>query len=361
MFVRQITLQNFRCFAQKTFDFTHNIALIEGANGSGKTSLLEALHYACYLRSFRTHTPRELICFENDTFFIKVDFEGVQDNSSLQHKLHVGYSGKKRVVKLNDKALNSYKDLMDHFRVITVTEDDLGLIKLGPEMRRHFIDQAILLYRPGYLELLKEYKSVLDNRNRLLQQQYVNTDMYHVWTEQLWTKTVTIQSERELFLEHLSKSVDQMLACYFSYPIKITFTYKPKGTLCDSWSAFQGSMPNLFEQEKRFSRSLFGAHLDDISIDFQGASSRIFASRGQQKLVTLLIKLAQLKSLGEQKGAALFLLDDFMTDFDAERAEIALNALAELQGQLIFTAPVRGSLLGDMLANRGVQRIEIST
>jgi DNA replication and repair protein RecF len=285
----------------------------------------------------------------------------MQDNSSLHHKLHVGYSGKKRVVKLNDKALHSYKDLMDHFRVITVTEDDLGLIKLGPDMRRHFIDQAILLYSPGYLELLKEYKSVLDNRNRLLQQQYVNTDMYHIWTEQLWTKTVAIQAERELFLEHLSKSVDQMLASYFPYPIKITFTYRPKGTLCGSWHDFQVSMPKLFEQEKRFRRSLFGAHLDDIAIDFQGASSRIFASRGQQKLVTLLIKLAQLKALGEQKGPALFLLDDFMTDFDAERAEIALNALSALQGQLIFTAPVRSSLLGDMLANRGVQRIEIST
>ena len=355
-------MQNFRCFAQKTFDFSHDIALIEGVNGSGKTSLLEALHYACYLRSFRTHTPRELICFDNNTFFIKVNFEGMQDNASLHNKLHVGYSGKKRVVKLNDKALHSYKDLMDHFRVITVTEDDLGLIKLGPEIRRHFIDQAILLYKPGYLELLKEYKIVLDNRNRLLQQQYVNTDMYHIWTEQLWTKSVMIQSEREMFLEHLSCMVDQMLASYFPYQIKISFAYKSKGTRHNSWEAFQEVIStSLFEQEKRFSRTLFGAHLDDILIDFQGASSRLFASRGQQKLITLFIKLAQLKSLEELKGAALFLLDDFMTDFDAERAEIALNALSELKSQLIFTAPINSSLLGNMLASRGAQRIEIST
>lgn len=361
MFVNQITLQNFRCFAQKTFDFTHNIALIEGGNGSGKTSLLEALHYACYLRSFRTHTPRELICFENNTFFIKVNFEGMQDNALLHNKLHVGYSGKKRVVKLNDKALHSYKDLMDHFRVITVTEDDLGLIKLGPELRRHFIDQAILLYKPGYLELLKEYKSTLDNRNKLLQQQYVNTDMYHIWTEQLWAKSVMIQSERETFLESLSLMVDQMLIYYFPYQIKISFAYRSKGVRYHSWNAFQESIPSLFEQEKRFSRTLFGAHLDDILIDFQGTSSRLFASRGQQKLITLFLKLAQLRTLEKQKGSAIFLLDDFMTDFDAERAEIALNALNELQSQLIFTAPINSSLLGNMLAHRGAQKIEIST
>lgn len=362
MFVKQIELQHFRCFEHKVINFTNNIALIEGANGSGKTSLLEALHYACYLRSFRTHSPRELVYFDQSTFFIKIDFEHAQEDLiTLQHKLHVGYSGKKRLVKLNDKALHSYKELMDHFRIITLTEDDLGLIKLGPDMRRDFVDQAILLYKPAYIELLKSYKTIVDNRNKLLQMHQVNQDMYQVWSEQLWDRTVLIQEERKQFLALLGHEVRLMLKDYFPYALDITFTYKPKMTQEASWQDLLETKRDLFEQEKRFGRSLFGAHLDDVIIEFQGASSRMFASRGQQKLITLLIKMAQLKALGKQKGSALFLLDDFMTDFDQERAEIALRALADLQGQLIFTAPMRSSILGEMLGKRGAQRIEIST
>ena len=346
MFVKQIELQHFRCFTQKKMRFDQRIVLIEGINGSGKTSLLEALHYACYLRSFRTHSPRELMLFDQETFFIKVDFEHNELEQTIPYNLHVGYSNKKRLVKLNNKAISSYKELMDHFRIITLTEDDLGLIKLGPDLRRQFIDQAISLYNPDYMQLLKEYKVIAENRNKLLQHTHTQQEIYHVWSEQLWHKTALIQTQRKLFLALLQKEVDQLIKSYFPADLTITFSYKPKMDQSSSWQTLFEQKKGLFAQERRFGRSLFGAHLDDMLITFQGTNSRTFASRGQQKLIMLLIKIAQIKALNSKKGAATFLLDDFMTDFDQDRAELVLQALTGLESQLIFTSPIRFSILG---------------
>lgn len=361
MFVKQIELQHFRCFVRKKMRFDQRIVLIEGINGSGKTSLLEALHYACYLRSFRTYNSRELTLFDQEAFFIKVDFEHNELEQTIPHNLHVGYSNKKRLVKLNNKAISSYKELMDHFRIITLTEDDLGLIKFGPDLRRQFIDQAILLYAPEYIQLLKEYKVVAENRNKLLQHTQIEQDMYHIWSEQLWHKTACIQTQRKQFLILLQKEVDQLLKSYFFDDIRITFSYKPKMDNGTSWHTFFEQKKGLFAQERRFGRSLFGAHLDDMSITFQGTMSRTFASRGEQKLIILLIKIAQIKALDRKKGPATFLIDDFMTDFDQGRAEMVLQALTGLESQLIFTAPIRSSILGEMLQKQGVQRIKISS
>ncbi len=360
MFVKQIELKHFRCFAEKKLQFDQRITLIEGINGSGKTSLLEALHYACYLRSFRTYSPRELTLFDQDTFHIKVDFEQNALEQVVPHNLHVGYSHKKRLVKLNNKAISSYKELMDHFRIITLTEDDLGLIKLGPDLRRQFIDQAIALYNPDYMHLLKEYRTIIDNRNKLLQQSHTDREMYHVWSEQLWHKTLLVQAERKQFLMLLQEEVNKLLKTYFPDDVTITFAYKSKMDLADSWQTLSGQRKGLFEQEKRFGRSLFGAHLDDMLIAFQGTMSRTFASRGQQKLIMLLIKVAQVKALDLKKGPATFLLDDFMTDFDQDRAELILDALGGLESQLIFTAPIRSSVLGEMLQKQGAQIVGIT-
>lgn len=361
MFITQLDLTNFRCFTHKRIDFENKVILIEGANGSGKTSLLEALHYACYLRSFRTHSPRELLAFGSDTFAVKVMFDVEHHYSSLTHQLHVGYTSKKRLVKLNEKALSSYKELMDHFRSVTITEDDLAIIKAGPEIRRDFLDQAIVLYNPEYLQLLKEYKIVIENRNKLLQAERISEALYHVWSEQLWAKSCLIQDHRRELLHLLQQEVNSLLSVYFSYELRIECTYQPKLNPCSSWQHMIQEKKNLFEQEKRFRRSLFGAHLDDVIITFQGAASRMFASRGQQKLIVLLIKIAQLQVLDRKKGAALFLLDDFITDFDEQRSHIALTAIAGLKSQCIFTIPVKSSHATAAFGAMNAQIIDIST
>lgn len=354
MHLKQLHLKNFRCFADRTLTFDNRIVFIEGLNGTGKTSLLEALHYLCYLRSFRTHSPRELLQTGQGTFFIKALFEGDLENTEIQ----AGFSGAKRLVKVNQKSICSYKELLDVYRVVTLTEDDLALIKEGPELRRIFIDQLILLHDHSYLAKLKQVRHIANNRNRLLMGRSItNHTLYMVLTQQLWQSSHEVQQMRRAALAQLATTASQLLTNHVDPNLKIALTYKSKYEHGESCQEFMDTHPTLLADEQRHGRSLFGAHLDDIVITFQDRHSKSFASRGQQKLMVLLLKIAQLQELVAKRGPTLFVLDDFMTDFDEQRVATMLSLLEHLNTQLIFTAPTNRNGLGDQLAARGGQRI----
>src|SRR3990172_3358446 len=176
----KIYIKNFRCFPALNLELDSPLVLVEGINGSGKTSLLEALHYACYLRSFRTHVPRDLIQFGQQDFFIKVALDSRALDHAMHHEVQVGFSGKRRLVKVDQKSVCSYKELMDYYRVVTLTEDDLSLINGGPDARRSFIDQAILLNDPSFITVIRNFRQVLESRNALLQISSKNEESYRV-------------------------------------------------------------------------------------------------------------------------------------------------------------------------------------
>src|SRR5580692_6261147 len=122
--VSQLYIKQFRCFEERSFVFTAPIVLLEGANGTGKTSIVEALHFLCYVKSFRALSPRELIAHNQPAFFIKAILRTEEVEDSIQ----AGFAGAQRLIKINDQPVKSYKELIDHYRVITITEHDIDLI-----------------------------------------------------------------------------------------------------------------------------------------------------------------------------------------------------------------------------------------
>lgn len=358
MRITHVQIKNFRCFQSLDLPFDTNIILIEGVNGTGKTSLLEALHYLCYLRSFRTHLPQELVQFGQDNFFIKARLEN-NSNGAEGYDLQVGFSNKKRLVKVNNKSIASYKELLDYYRIVTITEDDLALIKDGPEERRLFIDQAIMLANPEFVALSKRCKDIVDNRNALLKRG-ASADSYQLWTEQLWQITQQITHARVEALTQIEQEVRSLIKHYFSDEFTITLTFASKKVLYDSYSEFSEKHSMLYHDEQRFGRSLFGAHLDDFMIQFKDTKSKNYASRGQQKLIVLLLKIAQVRLLMIRKGAVILLLDDFMTDFDHGKAQTLLTVLAELGVQLIFTVPTPEGFLQKALLEKGAFQLKLT-
>jgi len=180
-----IYLKDFRCFNEFTIDLNSPIVLICGSNGAGKTSLLEALNYACYLRSFRKQLPRDLVSFGKESFFIKLNVHDSAWDGPLEHNIHIGFVDGKRLIKVNNKTISSYKELLQHYRIVSLTEDDLTLIKGSPLERRAFLDQTVLLSNPSFAPHIREFRAVLENRNALLQKERVDKEAYAIWTQQL--------------------------------------------------------------------------------------------------------------------------------------------------------------------------------
>src|SRR4029077_9400420 len=114
--VAAISLKNFRCFDQVTLDLNSRIVLIYGANGTGKTSLLEALYYGCYLRSFRTHLSRDLVALGKESFFVKFLIRNSSAENCIDHTIQIGFTHNKRLVKVDNKTMVSYKELLSYYR-----------------------------------------------------------------------------------------------------------------------------------------------------------------------------------------------------------------------------------------------------
>ena len=347
-----IHLKDFRCFEHMTIDLDSSIVLICGSNGTGKTSLLEALYYGCYLRSFRTHISRELVALGKESFFVKFLIRDGQEYEKIDHTIQIGFTNNKRLVKIDNKTTVSYKDLLSYYRVVSLTEDDLKVIQDGPEERRSFLDSALLLDDITFVTKMREYRIVLENRNALFQKNGLDKDSYFVWTKKLWEHTIEIQAMRKQFLSVLAIEINNMLKQYIDPQLHISLMYQAKKSSDLTFEEFlqkNSSIDDLMRQEMYFKRSLFGAHVDDFSISLEGKRSRAYASRGQQKMIVLLIKIAQIKGQILKNGPVIFLLDDFMTDFDVDRGRALLQALFELNCQLIFTSPRRDSTLENAL------------
>lgn len=353
--VLSLEVKHFRCFTHETFDIGYPWVVIEGANGAGKTSLLEALHYLCYLRSFRASHSDTLVQGGNDALFLRALINDQQDAVSLVHELKIGCAGAKKMVSLDNKAIRSYKELLATYRVMTITDDDMDLIKGGPLARRVFMDQSLVLRDSDYASMLRAYRRVLEQRNGLLSARVFDQQSYDLWTFQLWEKTRLLQANRMVWLSEIEAQVNEFLSTFFDVSCALRMSYCPKkGHMDDSYGEFRKKYPTLPREEGVFAHSRFGAHLDDISIDFQNRHSRLFASRGQQKLLVILIKLAQTMAFARTNGTSVVLLDDFLTDFDEKRITqtIALLKNKITDCQFLITVPLRsgcGALLSQLL------------
>lgn len=345
MIIQKLTLNQFRCFSEKTFTFDARIVVIEGENGSGKSSILEALHYCCYLRSFRLGNNRDLMKLTTDHFFINVGF--IQEAVGGDDTIQVGFSDADgKSVKYNQKRVQSYKELLEQYRIVTLASDDIELIQGAPEQRRDFLNYAILLATPGLLANFKRYKQILDQRNSFLRSnRSVLSEEFVIWTEKLWLESRSLAAYRVQYLQQLEKAVNILLTTHFSsenYQPSLMFQYQPKNMGDhENFASFWESYKHKYVQtELEWRRSLFGIHLDDFSIVFLDKKARIFASRGQQKLLTLLIKIAQLQQLSSAGEPGVLLLDDFMTDFDHDKVQRCIAALKELKFQIFISCPV---------------------
>jgi DNA replication and repair protein RecF len=336
MFLSKLILHNFKNYQLLDLDLSPGINGLVGKNGSGKTNILDAVHYLSMCKSYLNNIDRQNIHFEQSFFSI----QGNWDVESKNVDVHCAFKlGSKKVIKYNKKPYDKITEHIGRFPVVFISPYDGDLIADGSEMRRKWMDGILVQLDKKYLEDLQRYHKVLDQRNALLKNMFehrlFDRESIEVWNIQMVSLGEQIFEKRKLFLEEF-------------IPVFKKFYYEIGNDSEDIDLEYKSQLNDgdfnqlLLESEKKDAFSQYsnvGIHKDDLIFTIKGHPVKKFGSQGQQKSFLIALRLAQYDYLKmHTKSKPVLLLDDIFDKLDNERVEKLIRLVtADYFGQVIVT------------------------
>lgn len=339
MHLHRLWLRDFRCYIEADLTFDPGLTAVVGANGQGKSSLLEAVGYLASLKSFRG-VPTEALVREGATSAV-VRAEGSRDDRSLLIEAEITTTGRNRV-QINRQRLQRARDLMGALRVSVFSPDDLELIKGGPALRRGFCDDTLTALSVTNHQLRSDFDKVLRQRNTLLKQAKgrLTDDIattLDVWDHQFASLSDELANRRMDLLTRLNPLVTSAYDAVAGDSADVVLSYDPP------W-AVTGLGPVLAagrSDDVRRGVTLVGPHRDDLDLSVAGLPARTHASQGEQRSAALALRLAahQLVNTATDSSPVL-LLDDVFSELDPQRSDALVRALPPGQTLLTTAGPL---------------------
>ena len=333
MIIESLKLANFRNFDRSELGFTSDAVFFEGGNGQGKTSLLEAIFYLANLRSFRTLKLNELRKIGSPSFQLSLVFRRLQGWKST---LSVD-AGEVRTLAVDRVPVTKASDFTGKIKTVAFLPDD-PLIISGPSMlRRRFFDMFISMLDREYFTSLQNYGHALRSRNFLLKNRKNDADILSSYSVVLADSGSGIVCKRRkyaaLLEEIMKKLFAELCPALSNFQIKMHFTRETG----EKESYFQKLERDVGKDMLRGAVSC-GPHLDDFDFLFDGKPMRSFGSRGQCRMTSLILKLAELEAVQQLNGAledTVVLVDDATADLDVRAREAFLEKI-RTAGQTFF-------------------------
>ena len=297
--------------------------LVLGANGAGKTSLLEAIYLATTTRSFRTSQVSDCRRHGEASFWLAAEVEGV-----ARSRLEVVWDGGRLQRRVNGQRTPLAQHL-DVLPTVCWTTRDVEFLIGPPEERRRFIDRGVVASRPTLLADYTRYRRALEAKRRLLTEGK-GADEIAVWNQLLADSAAVLIQHRARYVERLRSALaDTLEACRLEFPgIEIEYRPSPRNGV-EGRDALLETLAESLERERKLERPLHGPHRDELVIRWDDHPIRRVASAGERKALGLVCFAAQGRLLAEDGRAPLYLLDDADSELDRER----LGALWRVFGQ----------------------------
>lgn len=340
-----LKLQNFRNHVETGVEWAPHMNVITGPNGSGKTNLIDALHYLCMSRSFVSSSDMYVVNQEATFFMIKGHFKG---NIRSSFEVSCSYSrGDGKKIFVNESPLDRLSDLIGMVPVVVLAPGDKKLTSEGPSERRSFIDSFISQISPRYLRDLIDFRKARKQRNKLLQEFRGSREILlaylEPWNVQLMEYGSRIVAKRtevlHQFQDYLSKEYEMISGMRHKPHLEYQTFCEPSDDETVIRERYGEVLEQELEHELEREVTIVGPHRDEIVFYLDDFELRKYGSQGQHRLFALALKLAQLLYFSDElDDLPIFLLDDVFGDLDARRTEVLLQALAEHAGQTFVTA-----------------------
>ncbi|MFA5928483.1 MAG: DNA replication/repair protein RecF [Candidatus Margulisiibacteriota bacterium] len=330
MFLKSIQLFNFRNYRQQQITFTSKISVILGDNAQGKTSLLEAVYLLAAARSPLEKNNDSLICFGQDKG--KISAEIFNDQKDLTIEMEFQDNQKKIMVSKNQ--LSKASDLLGFFHAVYLNPLDTELVRGEPGDRRRFLDLIYAQADRKYTQALQLYQKTLKNRNALLKQENIDAKYLEILDEQLAANGVLLINRRSELIKKLGGYFVDIVREII--PGETALQYLP-GAPAET-SAYLHKLKARLEFDKMNGQTSTGPHRDDFVVLVSGNEARRFASNGQQRALSIGLKMAEVAFLREATARnPVILLDDVLLEMDEQNIQKILANIFACDQVLITT------------------------
>lgn len=337
MRIESIKLRDFRNYEELTVTPHPGVNILFGQNGSGKTNLLEAIHYCALGRSHRTSQDREVVRRDRPMAAIGVQLRKNGVRTDVTVKLTPGELRRKTVF-IDQKRAAKLSDLMGRMQCVIFSPEDLMLVKEGPSIRRRFLDMMLSQLSTSYFIALQQYQKALDQRNAMLRDmrrgEPSDEGMMEAFEEGMAVSCETIIPMRRQFVRMTGEIAAMKYACISGRDQEdFSMVYQ---CCIPSDDDISGQIRHHLSQSRR-DDSLrgstgFGIHREDIGLILSGRDMKVFASQGQIRTAALSMKMAQLEIFRRMSGETpILLLDDVMSELDMSRRTRLINEIRDVQ------------------------------
>lgn len=337
MWLKNISLLNFKNYEESALDFSPHANAFTGENGAGKTNLLDAIHYLSLCKSYFNPIDSQQIKSGQDWFMVQGIFERDEKQDTVACSLK---RNQKKRFKRNKKEYGRLADHIGIFPLVMISPNDSVVLFDGSEERRRFVDNVISQTDNQYLDTLIRYNNLLLQRNQYLKSSadsgQLDLGLLEVYDDQLVDVGQRIFEKRQAFMRAFLPYFKEHYSYLTDDAEEVGLAYESALFTSDFSALLRGSL----EKDRVLARTTQGVHKDDLLLTIHGELSlKKFGSQGQQKSFLIALKLAQYSFLKQKKGfTPLLLLDDIFDKLDHKRTTKLMQMVSEDSfGQFFLT------------------------
>jgi DNA replication and repair protein RecF len=349
MYLKKITLTNFKNYDQTELELSPKINCFVGNNGVGKTNILDAIHYLSLTKSFFNNIDSISIKHGEDFFIIN----GTFIRNGEEDQIYCAFQKQKqKILKKNGKEYQRLSDHIGKYPVVMISPADNALISEGSEERRRFLNKIISQYNAEYLDSVLKYSKALQQRNKLLKDFKQNgrfeNDALTIWDSQLVKYGTYVFNERNILVDELIPVFQENYSMISSGKERVRLSYKSH--LAEG--SFGEALINSVTKDRILEYTTVGIHKDDLILEMDEYPVKSLGSQGQQKSYLVALKLAKFDYIKRKAGKVpVLLLDDIFDKFDAERVEQIIRLVGNRRFGQIFITDTHQSRLHDILTS----------
>ncbi|MCX7043355.1 MAG: DNA replication/repair protein RecF [Gammaproteobacteria bacterium] len=332
MVLTRLQIRQLRCLVEAEFQPQPGLNVLVGANGAGKSSVVEAIHLLGYGRSFRGRVSDGLVRTGSPHLEIYAEW---LDRTGAAHRAGLRHAGSRWEARIDGAPAPSLTELCAQIAVVTFEPGSHDLIAGGAEHRRRYLDWGLFHVEPEFLPQWRRYSRALKQRNVLLKSSPLPSAL-DPWDRELAEAGERLTRLRQDYLDQLEAFVAEQAQAFLSELGRASLDFRP------GWKRDDVSLADslLLGRERDIALGYTGSgpHRADWRVDFVGLPGREALSRGQEKLTALACILGQASAFADRNGAwPLVCLDDLASELDLRHQAQVLERVGRSQAQVLLT------------------------